>query len=65
MDIVTKFVPDYGYFLTMPVDYQKAADTMLGPAFDTIWVGDQTAVEIMRVAPEANDVIAKEAAHGS
>ena len=64
-DIVTKFVPDYGHFLTMPVGYQKAADTVLGPAFDTIWVGDQSAEDAMQVVPEANEVLAAEAARGS
>ena len=62
--IVTEFVPNYGHFLTMPVGYQKAADTVLQPAFDTIWIGEQTAEEAMQVVPEANAVLADEAARG-
>lgn len=60
--IVTEYVPDYGHFLTMPVGYQKAADTVLQAALDTIWIGDQTAAEAMRVVPDANAVLATEAA---
>ncbi len=59
--IVTQYAPKYGHFLTMPIGYQKAADTVLTPSMDKIWTGEATAAEAMKVVPEANQVMADEA----
>ena len=55
--IVTEYVPKYGHVLYMPPGYTEA-DSLITPAMDAIWVGDQTAEEAMKaVVPEANAVL--------
>jgi multiple sugar transport system substrate-binding protein len=61
-DIVTKYTVNYGHYLTMPIGYPKAVGTVLQPAFDSIWTGAKTAEEAMSVVPNANAVLAEEAA---
>lgn len=61
--IVTKYAPNYGHYLTMPVGYRKAADTALQPAFDQIWLGSATAEEVLPAAvAEANQIMEEEQA---
>lgn len=58
--IVTEYVPKYGHVLYMPPGYAEA-DSIITPALDAIWVGDQTAEEAMAAAvPEANTVLEAE-----
>ncbi|MCE7982338.1 MAG: extracellular solute-binding protein [Caldilinea sp. CFX5] len=64
VDIVTKYVPKYGHFLTMPTGYIKAQDTIVNPALTAIFNGEQTAEEAMKVIPDANKVMEEEAARG-
>ncbi|HBX69978.1 MAG TPA: hypothetical protein DEH25_11540 [Chloroflexi bacterium] len=55
--IVTEYVPKYGHVLYMPPGYVEA-DSIITPALDAIWVGDQTAEEAMKaVVPEANAIL--------
>jgi multiple sugar transport system substrate-binding protein len=59
--IVTEFVPKYGKVLYMPPGYPKIG-SIINPAFDAIWVGDQTAEEAMAAAvPDANVILEQEA----
>jgi multiple sugar transport system substrate-binding protein len=58
--IVTEYVPKYGHVLYMPPGYAEA-DSIIIPALDAIWVGDQTAEEAMIAAvPDANAVLEAE-----
>jgi len=58
--IVTEYVPQYGHVLYMPPGYAEA-DSIITPALDAIWVGDQTAEEAMAAAvPDANAVLEAE-----
>lgn len=58
--IVTEYVPKYGHVLYMPPGYPEA-DSLITPALDAIWVGDQTAEEAMAAAvPEANAILEAE-----
>lgn len=59
--IVTQYTPKYGHYLTMPVGYQKASDTVLTPEMDKIWTGDAKAVDAMKVVADANKVMEEEA----
>jgi multiple sugar transport system substrate-binding protein len=62
--IVTDYVPNYGHVLYMPPGYPKA-DSIITPALDAIWVGDQTAEEAMAAAvPEANAILEAEQQRG-
>lgn len=58
--IVTQYAPKYGHFLTMPIGYQKAADSVLTPAMDQIWTGEAKAADAMAVVPDANQIMADE-----
>lgn len=61
--IVTEYAPKYGHYLTMPVGYVKAAETVLTPAFDQIWIGDAKAEEVLPEAvAEANRIMEEEQA---
>jgi multiple sugar transport system substrate-binding protein len=61
VDIVTKFVPEYGKVLYMPPGYPKV-DQVLTPAFDKIRAGEATAAEVMPDAvAEGNKILAEEA----
>lgn len=64
VDIVTKYVPQYGHFLTMPTGYVKAQDTIVGPALTAIFNGEQSAEAAMAVIADANKVMEEEAARG-
>jgi len=58
--IVTEYVPKYGHVLYMPPGYVEA-DSIITPAMDAIWVGDQTAEEAMKAAvPDANAILEAE-----
>jgi hypothetical protein len=59
--IVTQYAPKYGHYLTMPVGYSKAADTVLNPSMEKIWTGEATAKDAMAVVPDANKVMEEEA----
>jgi multiple sugar transport system substrate-binding protein len=64
-DIVTKYTPEYGHYLTMPVGYAKATETVLQPVFDQIFIGDALVKDVLPDAvAEANRVMAEEAARG-
>lgn len=65
VDIVTKYVPKYGHFLTMPTGYVKAQDTVVNPALDALFNGEQSAEEAMQVIADANKVIEEEAKRGA
>ncbi len=65
VDIVTKYVPKYGHFLTMPTGYVKAQDTIVGPALTEIFNGKKSAEEAMKVIPDANKVMEEEAKRGA
>jgi len=59
--IFQDYVPKYGHVLYMPPGYPEA-DSLITPALDAIWVGDQTAEEAMAaVVPEANAILEAEA----
>jgi ABC-type glycerol-3-phosphate transport system substrate-binding protein len=61
--IVTEYAPKYGHYLTMPVGYVKAAETVLTPAFDQIWIGDAKAEDVLPEAvAEANRIMEEEQA---
>ena len=63
VDIVTKFVPQYGRVLYMPPGWAEASQ-ILQPGFDKLFVGDATAEDAMaEVVPDANKVL-QEAAQG-
>jgi multiple sugar transport system substrate-binding protein len=58
--IVTDYVPNYGHVLYMPPGYNEA-DSIITPALDAVWVGDQTAEEAMKAAvPDANAILEAE-----
>jgi multiple sugar transport system substrate-binding protein len=58
--IVTDYVPNYGHVLYMPPGYGEA-ESIITPALDAIWVGDQTAEEAMKAAvPDANAILLAE-----
>jgi len=58
--IVTEYVPKYGHVLYMPPGYTEA-DSLITPALDAIWIGDQTAEEAMKaVVPDANAILQAE-----
>jgi ABC-type glycerol-3-phosphate transport system substrate-binding protein len=59
--IVTQYAPKYGHYLTMPVGYSKAADTVLNPALEQIWTGEVKAADAMAVVADANAVMEEEA----
>jgi multiple sugar transport system substrate-binding protein len=65
VDIVTKYVPQYGHFLTMPTGYIKAQDTIVTPALDEIFNGEKSAEEAMQIIPDANQVMEEEAQRGA
>ncbi len=55
--IVTEYVPKYGHVLYMPPGYDEAM-SIVNPALDAIWVGDQTAAQALAaVVPEANAIL--------
>lgn len=59
--IFKEYVPKYGHVLYMPPGYNEA-DSIITPAMDAIWIGDQTAEEAMATAvPEANAILEAEA----
>jgi multiple sugar transport system substrate-binding protein len=61
--IVTEYAPKYGCYLTMPVGYVKAAETVLNPALDKIWIGEAKAVDILpQAVAEANRIMEEEQA---
>lgn len=62
--LVTEFIPQYGQVLYMPPGWNKAT-SILYPALDSVFVGDQTAEEAMAAAvPEANAILEAEMARG-
>jgi multiple sugar transport system substrate-binding protein len=62
--LVTDFVPNYGHVLYMPPGWTKAS-SIINPALDSVFVGDQTAEEAMAAAvPEANLILEAEMSGG-
>ncbi|HXW01619.1 MAG TPA: sugar ABC transporter substrate-binding protein [Anaerolineae bacterium] len=62
--LVTEFIPQYGQVLYMPPGWNKAT-SVLYPALDSVFVGDQTAEEAMAAAvPEANAILEAEQKKG-
>jgi multiple sugar transport system substrate-binding protein len=62
--LVTEFIPKYGQVLYMPPGWNKAT-SVLYPALDSVFVGDQTAEEAMAAAvPEANAILEAEQQKG-
>jgi multiple sugar transport system substrate-binding protein len=58
--LITEFIPQYGQVLYMPPGWNKAT-SVLYPALDSVFVGDQTAEEAMAAAvPEANAILEAE-----
>ena len=57
-------MPNYGHYLAMPVGYDKAQETIVGPALTTIFNGEQSAEAAMSVIADANKVMEKEASRG-
>jgi multiple sugar transport system substrate-binding protein len=61
--IVTEYTVRYGHYLTMPVGYAKAVDTVLQPVFDKVFAGDARAADVLPAAvAEANRVMEEEQA---
>jgi len=58
--LITEFIPEYGNVLYMPPGWNKAT-SVLYPALDSVFIGDQTAEEAMTTAvPEANAILEAE-----
>jgi multiple sugar transport system substrate-binding protein len=62
--LITDFIYEYGQVLYMPPGWNKAT-SVLFPALDAVFVGDQTAEEAMAtVVPEANAILEAEMSRG-
>lgn len=58
--LINEFIPEYGQVLYMPPGWTKAT-SVLFPALDAVFVGDQTAEEAMTaVVPEVNAILEAE-----
>ncbi|GAB4458162.1 MAG: hypothetical protein Fur0044_51410 [Anaerolineae bacterium] len=58
--LITEFIPKYGQVLYMPPGWTKAT-SVLYPALDSVFVGDQTAEEaLVAVVPEVNAILEAE-----
>lgn len=57
--IATDFVTNYGHVLYQPVGWAEAA-SIVTPALDAVWIGDQTAEAALATAvPQANEALQK------
>ena len=64
--IVTKYTKNYGHYLTMPVGYTKASETVLQPAFDKLFNGEAKAADVLPEAvKQANQIMQEEQSRGS
>lgn len=62
--LITEFIPEHGQVLYMPPGWTKAT-SILYPALDSVFIGDQTAEEAMTaVVPEVNTILEAEMSRG-
>ncbi len=60
--IATEYLPRFGMVLYQPIGYPRAT-SVLNPALEAIWIGDQTAEAALTAAvPEANAILDEEQA---
>lgn len=60
--IATEYLPGYGMVAYAPIGNPRAS-SVINPALDAIWIGDQTAEEALAAAvPEANAILEEEQA---